>query len=257
MSTSRKMGWKPELPDARDKKYTSVTFAATQRKPLPPSVDLRKAFPYVYDQGNLGSCTAQAIGAVLDYQHKRKAGSYFGPSKLFIYYNEREMEGTVARDEGAQIRSGIKSVNKIGACREEVWPYQVTKFKRKPSKEAYTDALNYQSISYERLDHTDLHALKDCLFNTNPFVFGITLYESFYQAERTGVVPMPAVGRWDDPPIGGHAMVCCGYNDERKSFIVRNSWGDQWGFDGYCYIPYAYMTDRNLGADYWTIKEAE
>jgi len=143
-------GWTPDVPDQRDRLFAAAPVAA-----LPPSVDLRSGCPPVYDQGQLGSCTANAIGAAVQFEQiRQKEPKPFSPSRLFIYYNERAMEHTVGQDAGAQIRDGIKSVNHIGACPETDWPYVITKFTQKPPARAFKDAPLGKALSYQRVVQT-------------------------------------------------------------------------------------------------------
>src|ERR1700733_3057049 len=132
-------GWAPHPPDVRDHMYAAPMETT---KALPAKVDLRPHCPPVYDQGQLGSCTGNAIaGAVQFEREKQKLTPNFIPSRLFIYYNERVIENTVSTDSGAQIRDGIKVVVKQGAPPEiPDWPYDITKFADKPPALAYADA---------------------------------------------------------------------------------------------------------------------
>jgi C1A family cysteine protease len=220
---------------------------------LPSKVDLRPNCPPVYDQGQLGSCTGNAIaGAVQFDREKQKLKPDFVPSRLFIYYGERVIEGTVNSDAGAQIRDGIKVVAKQGVPPETDWPYDITKFADKPPPKAFTDALKDLAVSYSRVAQ-NLGQMKGCLASGFPFVFGFTVYDSFesQQVAQTGVVPMPASG---ESVLGGHAVVAVGFDDGQQRFIVRNSWGTGWGMQGYFTIPYAYLTDTGLASDFWTIR---
>jgi len=243
-------GWLPDLPDNRDFLYAApVTVTGATRV----SVDLRSQCPLVYDQGQLGSCTANAIAAAIQFdQMKQQLAQIFTPSRLFIYYNERVIEHTVASDSGAQIRDGIKSVAKQGDCPETEWPYVITKFKTRPSKNCYADALQYKAVSYQRLTPA-LSQLKGCLTSGYPFVFGFTVYESFESAQvaKTGHASLPKSG---EASIGGHAVMCVGYDDAKQWFIVRNSWGPKWGMKGYFTLPYPYLISANLASDFWTIR---
>ncbi len=246
----QRYGWIPDLPDHRDLLYTAPS-AFTEALPL--SVDLRAQCPPVYDQGQLGSCTANAIGAALEFdQMKENHPNAFVPSRLFIYYNERTMEGTPATDSGAQIRDGIKCVNQQGACPETEWPYDITQFAIKPSDACYADALNYQATAYQSVAQ-NLTQMKGCLAAGYPFVFGFTVYDSFESDEvaKTGIVPMPSTS---ESVLGGHAVMAVGYDESQKRFIFRNSWGASWAQGGYGTIPYAYLTQRNLSSDFWTIR---
>jgi len=247
---NRRYGWRPDLPDHRDLKY-SLSFQGN----LPKNVDLREHCPPVYDQGQLGSCTANSIGAALEFEQIKKGViEPFTPSRLFIYYNERDMEGTIQSDAGAQIRDGVKSVNLLGACKEESWPYDVDKFAVKPSEDAYNQALSYQSLKYESVDQ-DVHSVKACLAAGDPIVFGFTVYSSFETDEvaQTGIMPVPSR---NESCLGGHAVMAVGYDDENKHIIVRNSWGEGWGDKGYFYMPYAFFFS-NLTSDFWVIKDVE
>ena len=246
----KRYGWIPDLPDARDHLYAAP---APVMKVLPSKVDLRPNCPPVYDQGDLGSCTANAIGAAIQFDRtKQGLKPDFVPSRLFIYYNERAMEGTVSADSGAQIRDGIKSVAKQGACPEPDWPYVIAKFATKPPKQDYQEALADRAVSYSRLVQ-NLNLLKGCLASGYPFVFGFTVYESFESqtVAQTGMVPMPSP---KEQVLGGHAVMAAGYDDGTGRFIVRNSWGTDWGVGGYFMMPYAYVTDSSLSDDLWTIR---
>jgi C1A family cysteine protease len=243
-------GWVPDLPDQRDKRYSAPEQVL---KVLPPKVDLRAQCPPVYDQGQLGSCTANAIGAALQFNQMKQNETAFAPSRLFIYYNERVMEHSISEDAGAMIRDGIKSVATIGAPPEiPDWPYDIKQFKTKPPSNAYTDAKKYQALLYQRVDQ-QIDQLRGCLAAGFPFVFGITVYESFESAAvaKTGTVPMP---KPSEKTLGGHAIMAVGYNDKLKRFIIRNSWGVDWGMEGYFTLPYAYLLESNLADDFWTIK---
>ena len=250
---TRKYGWIRDLPDQRDRKF-KLALDASAAVALPSSVDLRPQCPPVYDQGELGSCTANAIAAALEFDAARQGLTVSTPSRLFIYYNERAMEGTVGSDSGAQIRDGIKSVAQWGDCPETEWPYDVSQFAVEPPQSCYDDAAKHLALVYESVNQ-DLNDLRGCLAAGFPFVFGFTAYaslESDYVA-RTGQVPMP---HWFERAIGGHAVMAVGYDDASSTLTVRNSWGPGWGDGGYFYFPYAYMTS-SLSSDFWTIRTVE
>jgi len=242
-------GWLPDLPDHRD-----ILYAAPVELPgAPPAkADLRPQCPPVYDQGQLGSCTANAIAGAIEFDRLKQRLGDFTPSRLFIYYNERVIEHSVDSDSGAQIRDGIKSTARQGDCPETEWPYVIARFKTKPPKKCYADARKYKVVLYLRVTQT-VGQLKGCLASGYPFVFGFTVYESFESAQvaKTGHASLPKSG---EPVIGGHAVVGVGYDDAKQWFIVRNSWGGRWGINGYFTLPYSYLTDENLASDFWTIR---
>lgn len=250
-------GWKPDMPDGRD--YVR-RFSLVARAALPKFVNLRPLFKPVpvSDQGDLGSCTAQAWCDTLEYLRVAAKQPHEDYSRLFVYYAEREIEGTVGYDEGAQIRTGAKVLAKIGAPTEALWPYDIAKFAQKPPDAAYTDAPRHKLLKYQRL--MNLVSIKCMLAKRIPVVFGFAVYESFMDA-RSGVIPFPVLkGVKREQLLGGHAVVAVGYNDNRPYggsiqgrgvVICRNSWGPQWGAEGYFFLPYPFF-QRGLTADHWT-----
>lgn len=243
-------GWKPDTPDHRD-----IMFSLPKKmKKLPSKVDLRTDKLPVFDQGSLGSCTANAVSTAFAFSVlKQQEEELYTPSRLFIYYNTRLLEGNEDRDSGATLRNSVKAMNKVGACGEETWPYVISKFTNKPTDNCYKIAKDNKAIKYERLNRS-LYDFKSCLASGFPFVGGFAVYESFQSREiaKTGIMTMP---KKDEKFYGGHAIIVMGYDDERECFIVRNSWGTKWGDKGYFYMPYNYLLDRNLSDDFWVIQK--
>jgi C1A family cysteine protease len=253
--SGHRLGWRPDAPDARDLRYRApmLRYAHT-----PPQVRLDQAayMPPVYDQGNLGSCTANAIGGAVEYDLRKQGLEDFTPSRLFIYYNERVVEGDVDQDAGAMIRDGVKVLNTLGAAHETTWPYDIAQFTTKPSDAAYSEALETRATSYARVDF-DRYSWRAALADTHPIVFGFTVYESFETITSDGIMPMPAP---DEGVLGGHAVVAVGYDylhmpnhGPRLYFRVRNSWGAGWGDGGYFWMPAVYATNTELCSDAWVI----
>jgi len=244
---TNKYGWKRDLPDHRDQK---VYFTETATD----DVDLRDKCPDIYDQGKLGSCTANALSFAYEFdQMKQKEKEHFTPSRLFIYYNERKAQDAIDTDGGGQIRDGIKSINVDGICKESDWPYIITQFSVKPPAVLYEEAKNHRGIKYKKIEQR-ISQIKMALKSGYPIVFGISIYESFETLDvyNTGVVPMPNLS---EKMLGGHAITLVGFNDKKCQFIFRNSWGKQWGDQGYGYIPYNYVSDPNLASDFWIIEQ--
>jgi len=213
---------------------------------LPSGVDLRSRMPPVYDQGQLGSCTANAICAAIGFDLPGFVGS-----RLFVYYNERVLEGTVNTDAGAFLRDGVKSLSTWGICPETLWPYIINQFRVKPPENCYQAALAHRSPKAVNIKNT-LADMKGCLSAGFPFVVGILVYSSFEtnKVAATGIVSMPGP---KERLLGGHAVLICGYDDTRQWWIARNSWGSVWGDRGYFYLPYDYLLNNRLSSDLWSI----
>ena len=246
---SKKYGWVRDNLDHRDLKL--IYKKKHPNFNMKNEVDLRHLCPGVYNQGTLGSCTANAIAAAYEFNEiVENESNIFIPSRLFIYYNEREIENTVNSDSGAMIRDGIKSISKKGVCPETLWPYDIQKFKIKPDNSCYENALNHK---YKKLMQ-NLNQLKNTLLYGKPFVFGFSVFESFESKEtaETGIMKMP---NKEDKLLGGHAVMCVGFSDSKQVFIIRNSWGDNWGDKGYFYMPYKFITNKDLCSDFWIIEK--
>lgn len=253
-------GWIPDLPDTRDKlaKFDDQALGSAAST---PSVDLSgdPSMPPIWNQRRLGSCTAQSVcGAFVFAKAKlNPTDPMFDPSHLFVYYWERVMIGTVDTDSGAMIRDGFKVINKIGVAPNDDWPYVVETFEGPPPEGSVQHALEAQSLLYQRL-HKDLVTLKAALVLGYPFSFGFSVYESMLSDEvaETGVVPMPDR---DEEVLGGHAVLGVGYDDSSERFLVRNSWGEEWGLPdnpGYCTMPYEFVTGPSA-SDMWMVTVTE
>ncbi|MFL5959994.1 MAG: C1 family peptidase [Gaiellaceae bacterium] len=250
--TQKRYGWRKDHPDMRD-----FLMAVEPLKTLPREVSLREQMPSVYDQGQLGSCTANSIGAILEFNElKQGEKDAATPSRLFIYYNERLMEGTAGQDSGAEIRDGIKSVAQLGAPPEADWPYDIDKFATKPPDNAYADGLKHQAIRYARVAQTEM-GIQNVLASGYPISFGFTVYESFEKdVAADGIVPMPQPS---ETVLGGHAVVAVGYKPIGRQlyFECRNSWGEDWADHGYFWMPSGYLTSSNLASDFWVVEQVE
>ncbi len=221
---------------------------------VPASTDLRPLCSPVENQGSLGSCTANALAGAVELLERKNNVPFEDVSRLFIYYKERVIEHTVDWDSGAMLRDGMKTLVKLGVCEESLWPYVISKFAVKPPASSYREALDRQVTSYQRI--LTLEEMLACLADGFPFVFGFSVYESFESPEvaRTGIVNLPPQG---ERLIGGHAVLAVGYDQQDRRFLVRNSWGSDWGMRGYCTMPFEYLADRNLSDDFWTIRKGE
>ncbi|HEU4729682.1 MAG TPA: C1 family peptidase [Kofleriaceae bacterium] len=283
MLTKYRLGWQPALPDIRDfdpadaskaragfrtererraadwvcNKTRAIAGAARER----PVVDLTRWFSLVEDQGDLGSCTANAGVALLEYYEKRAFGSFIDASRIFLYKVTRKLLG-VTGDTGADLRTTMKAMTLFGVLPEAHVRYDVAKFDDEPTAFDYAYAANYQCVSYFRLDQPDMapHAVlervKAFAAAELPSMFGFTIY-NFGKDRGEFVFPSPT-----DRALGGHAVVVAGYDDGRQigdykgALRIRNSWGGDWGEGGYGWLPYEYVL-RGLAADFWSLFRAE
>lgn len=224
----------------------------------PKVIDLTTSKIAVYDQSQLGSCTSNGIlGA-----YKFCETDVFEPSRLFHYFCERDYEGTTQTDSGATIRDGMRVLNKLGVCDEVFWPYDIEKFTQRPSDMCYKNAKHHKSLEYRRVKQS-LEDICATLQHSHWIVFGFNVYESFESLEvmLTGNVPTP------DPMsstiLGGHCCVIVGVDMENERFLVRNSWGEDWGIKspkkhrGHCWMKYDYVLNRDLASDFYVINTCE
>ena len=211
----------------------------------------------VEDQGNLNSCTANAIAGAYEYLIKKHTAKPFDVSRLFIYYNARRRDGSQDEDEGSVIQYGMEGLKKYGACHEQLWPYDEDSVLEKPTGQSYSEAARFKALDMQ-LVGVDLDQWKKALAEGFPIVFGCVLFSSFDDCvKHGGLVPMPSANEVKRGEHGRHAMLCVGYSDVDNVFIVRNSWGSKWGVSGYCYMPYDYLMSKKLnGGDCWILRNA-
>lgn len=237
---------------ASKKDYRAAFPAAN----VPDRVDLRQHCTDVEQQGQIGSCTANAVVGAVEYHYKRRDGQSPDLSRMFVYYNTRQMKGAVPFDCGAQIREAMASLLAFGACREEIWPYNPMLFAVRPPQQAYDEAVSHEAVQYARVD--GVQGAIAALAQELPVVFGASIPERlFIAAERTGVMPDLTPEERNRQMMGGHSMLLVGYENRERRFIVRNSWGEAWGDRGYCYIPYDVMECCAGPDEYWVIAELE
>ncbi|MCU0558769.1 MAG: hypothetical protein MUD16_01060 [Desulfobacterales bacterium] len=275
MKNIKGMGWERDLPDFRDLTSNSPQIQSirdqskklkrTSKKTLPSAVDLREWCSPVEDQGTLGSCTANAGVGLLEYYQRRAFGKHLDGSRLFLYKASRNLLGWTG-DQGAYLRSTMKAMALFGVPPEDYYPYQISEFDNEPPAFCYAFALSYKAIQYYRLDPSGqgtqktLDLLKQNLAAGLPAMFGFTVYSSIPGiGDKKGEIPFPKRG---DRVEGGHAVVAVGYADGKKignetgAVLIRNSWGPEWGDNGYGWLPYAYLTS-GLAVDLWTLIQSE
>lgn len=216
---------------------------------LPSKVDFSHFLPVIHDQGQLGSCTGQAITAAMEI-NLSKQNNYTLLSPLYVYYNERRLMGTIQEDSGASLADGVRAICTWGACKEPTWSYSDNqkKFRMRPSKAAYNEGRQFMDldpISHSQVPHS-LTAIKSVLAKNIPVVFGAYVYPSFENAEG-GRIPMPSGSEY---PLGGHALTFVGYDDSAQEFKFVNSWGADWGDKGFGYLKYDYVMNKSANSYY-------
>jgi C1A family cysteine protease len=243
-------GWKPSLPDHRDFKLGVI-----QGVTLPTKVDLRPEIDWIaYNQGTINSCTAQSAASLMRFVNKKQGLPFSNPSRMFIYWVERHMENTIDMDDGATMRSAMRVMAKYGVPDEKNWGYSKTTLYIKPPMTLYKEAVQNMVKIYMRVGRAP-YELKQCLADGYPFIFGMMVFSAFNSQEvaKTGIVPLPTM---QDEALGGHAVICVGYDDEKQHYIILNSWGPDWGDNGYFYLPYRFMHSQ-LADDFFTVRQME
>jgi C1A family cysteine protease len=248
--TIRHYGWKPSLPDLRDHQADASALKVLDE------VDPRADLPPIFDQGQLGSCTANAVAAAVEYDAKLNGSDPGALSRLWIYWYERKLEGSPPdQDTGAMGRDGFKVCHTIGVPLEQDWPYDISQFSVEPPASLDAEAKQH-TISNYRAVPRNMDSMKAVLSNRQTIAFGFTVYESFESSEvaSSGIVPMPTR---NEKTLGGHEVLMVGYlKDEPNYALVRNSWGTGWGLQGYFLMPWSYILDANLASDFRTIRRA-
>ncbi len=232
-----------------------------------PVIDLttKKKFPPIYDQGYIGACTANVFALAFYFilLNNKEYSNFlnktnFEPSRLWLYYQQRLIEGNLETDAGAQLYSGIIVLKTKGLCSERLYPYIQTKYKESPELYTYIEAINYKLDDY-RILKQNLNDMKASIQLGNPFFFGIYLFKSKSQEkpdidlitkEKNWILPYPT---YNDDYVGGHAITAVGYDDDKKLMKIRNSWGENWGDKGHFYLPYEYILDSDFCADFYVI----
>lgn len=235
--------------DPRDKK---LSFKVIDPSKLPSKVDISDDMGKRLDQGDLGSCVSNSVAYCIRYVRHKENLTVYDPSRLYIYYYGRVIEGSPAdEDTGLYIRDGYKSVEKYSVCSEQNWPYLPTKFHIEPSKYAQDAAKQHKTFKYFAVEQS-LNEIKNCLSQKYPVSFGMTVFSSFMSAEvaKSGVAPYPDVRR--EQQLGGHCITIVGYDDSTQRFKILNSWGDSWGDKGTCTIPYSFILNGKYCDDFWT-----
>lgn len=246
----KRYGWKPDLPDHRDRRLK----LATNFENLPLSIDLSAGFPLSpADQGDLGSCTANATVAATLFDQQKQGLPIVPLSRLYLYYFSRLLEGSPNEDSGATISDVFRAYNQYGCCPEDEWPYDITQFAASPPTRQVADALPFRPVRYARVDQCE-HDVRATLAGGYPIVYGISVFESFENSSvaDTGDVPLPLV---TESLLGGHCTVLTGYDHNRQLFLGRNSWGTEWGKGGYYTIPYSYVLNPDLASDFWVLEQ--
>jgi C1A family cysteine protease len=241
----RPLGWIRDLPDKRDYFFRDRNPFKTYK--LPTKVDLRDKFDPIADQGNLGSCTANAASDALEYLDAISNRSVEDYSRLFIYYNSRWFKNS---DTGATIRDTYKSMATYGACHETTWPYEPNKFADKPTDASYSEGELHQALEYSRVVQGP--EIKQVLAEGFPIEFGFTVYESFYDIASDGIMPEPS-----GSAEGGHAVLIVGFDEVKQLYTIRNSWGESFGDKGYFYASYSFIHDAGYCSDFWVVRKME
>ena len=251
MRSQMKLGWIPDIPDIRDRPYMLMGAAPVE---LPRAVDLRAGCSPVEHQGGTSSCTANATVGAMEYLEGLQRDAYTDLYRLQLYYDGRTDMGAGQEsvDAGCYIRLIIKSAARRGVAPEKLWPFLEAQVNARPPPEVYDMALDRQILEYRRLE--GLYELRKCLAEGFPVIFGFSVYENLMAdaVRGSGIIPLP-----DGKLLGGHAVLAVGYDDDARTVLIRNSWGTDWGVQGYGMLPYAYIETGSLSDDYWTIRTQE
>jgi C1A family cysteine protease len=229
--------------------YTPKTTITLDITNVVTTTSLRNKIPYIFDQGKMNSCVSNATALAISYLNND-----FIPSRLFIYYNARLIRNYgIETDIGVAVVDGCASVQQFPPCQETLWPYVAKNHPIKPPENAYSNPIILNDFTYFAVKQ-NLNDIKHCINDGNPIIFGIVLYQSFYDytTTKTGVVKMPKTTT--EVQKGGHCILMVGYDDTTQCVTCANSWGTYWGNRGFFTLPYQYLLDPDLSFDFYILK---
>jgi C1A family cysteine protease len=252
MAIVRKYGWKPSVKDFRRKKYELHPHLRTAE--LPRQIDLRDKCPDVYDQLSTSSCTGNMASFLVQYDLLAEGLPDPNPSRLFIYWNARRREGTTASDSGASISDVIAGIAEDGFIPETLWPFDPDKVTVQPPDGDFEVAKTHSIEDFQSVEQSFDH-VGAVLADGRPIGLGVSLYESFESdaVAATGIVPVP---KRSEKFLGGHAVACIGMDQDTQMFLMRNSWGKNWGLAGYFWLPFSYLLSPEFASDFWVVRKA-
>lgn len=236
-----------------DIKHEEVKFNETYvpQTVTEKSVNLKEFFTKVKDQGQIGACTVFAVASIYEYILKKNSQEQYDLSESFVYYNVRHLDGKETEDTGSSFQDVIMSIGRQGICTEAFHPYTHS-LSDVPSNEAYHDAEKRRITKALNVNVAEKD-IKSAIQEGYPVAISLKIYDSFNST--SGFVARPSKNEIESADFGYHAMVIVGYSDDTKFFLVRNSWGEHFGMDGYCYIPYSYICDPDLNRMACIVKE--
>jgi C1A family cysteine protease len=287
VSKLKGMGWLRDPIDPRDfslenrkvkKILTKNNTKKLKEKPpsdLPNKIDNRKWCPLIEDQGHLGSCTANAGVGMYEYMQNKATRSYIDGSRLFLYKATRLLMGREGvGDSGAYIRTTLGAIRLFGIPQEDYWPYtdDPVEFDKMPDPWLWSLGQYFKSLVHFRLDYSldadeNIKRIKEFVSYGFAVDFGFYVFHSIWDSNHNGgIIPFPSnTERYE----GGHSVLIVGYDDDKVSindrdgntatgcFLIRNSWGEDWGDYGYGWIPYQFFRPKFngdvLADDAWTI----
>jgi C1A family cysteine protease len=245
----RKYGWVKNREDSRD-----FVYAVDKPVDLTVPVDITASMPPVWDQGEFSSCTAHGTGCAVWVALSGEKKVFNMPSRMFVWYQARKLEGTTAKDCGAQVRDAIKGVVNYGCPEESMWDYKPEHVSLEPLATIYTDASLHKVVTYRAVAQ-QLNDIVTALSEGYPVVFGF-LVDPYFETpamEQTGFLPYPQ-NIYTTAWLGGHCCVLVAFDPVRQAFKVRNSWGSGWCENGYFWMAASYILDSRICSDLWILE---
>lgn len=243
-ASKRNLDARPDTVDFRDKMYVPTLVE------VPTHIELdeyRRWGVPILDQGLEGACTGFGLAAVAHYLLRRRQVdpdvTEISP-RMFYEMAKRYDEWPGEDYDGSSARGAMKGWHKHGVCSNDLWPYDVNRPDQNLTNQRADDAVDRPLGAYFRVNHKDIVAMHSAMAEVGILYATALVHEGWSNVRDDGTIPN------DEKILGGHAFAIVAYN--QQGFWIQNSWGDDWGFEGFAHLSYDDWLQH--GKDIWVAR---